>query len=102
MSDLVKMPDIINIYNTYDSEEAREQVIKLSPINAIVIPDNPTNGDMVKVMFPNAEIKMIKSDSTGYIAVYVRIGKGDKNGADFNYFDYDWWNAPYLKGENNE
>ena len=51
----------------------------------VVIPDNATNGDMIKAMFPNEEI--IESDGA---CVYVGAKKR---------FDKDYWNAPYKKGE---
>lgn len=35
MRDLVRMSDIIRIYNNYDCDKAREEVIKLPPIDMI-------------------------------------------------------------------
>ena len=47
------------------------------------IPDNATNGDMIKAMFPNEEI--IETDGACvYVGVKMR-------------FDKDWWNAPYKR-----
>ena len=43
----------------------------------LTIPDNPTNGDMIKAMFPN---------------------EGDFE----TDFDADWWNAPYKGGQKND
>lgn len=58
----------------------------------IEIPDNATNGDIIKALF-NYEIVddfhysyVIDIENNGY---YVQ-------------FDKEWWNAPYKKGENNE
>ena len=86
MSDLVKMSDIINIYNTYDSEEAREQVIKLPSINAVIIPDNATNGDMIKALFPTFEVKDLDPIilEQNYPKPFCKMQ-----------FDRKWWNAPY-------
>lgn len=89
MSDLVKMSDIINIYNTYDSEEAREQVMKLLSINAVIIPDNATNGDMINALFPNA--MNIRVDG-GYPLNYIIEGEWHRNLK-------DWWNAPYKENK---
>ena len=93
MSDLVKMSDIINIYNTYDSEEAREQVMKLLSINAVIIPDNATNGDMMKILFPDFEIRENKLS----IAFWTLMSDGSY---EYNSLPKEWWNAPYKKGEN--
>ena len=56
--------------------------------NAIIIPKEATNGDVIKTMFPNAEygkdelgnMFVISSAQLGYIA-----------------FRECWWNAPYGK-----
>lgn len=51
-------------------------------INAIPIPDNATNGDMIKAIFPNYdEIELTEEYPSGK-----------------TYFSSDWWNAPYKKG----
>ena len=57
----------------------------------IEIPNGATNGDMIKIMFPDIEIEGIGGEIK-CIAV--------KNGT--SYFALDWWNAPYKKGEKNE
>ena len=48
----------------------------------ITIPDNPTNGDMIKALFPNERI--------GHCENCTDLG-------DIATFDDDWWNAPYKK-----
>ena len=53
--------------------------------NGTVLPDNPTNGDMIKAMFPNERI--------GHCEDCTDLG-------DIATFDDDWWNAPY--GEDGE
>lgn len=58
--------------------------------NGTPIPDNATNGDMIKAMFPNQTIG-------------CAIPITDRNGAKFyrttingvTDFTEDWWNAPY-------
>ena len=61
--------------------------LKRNP-NIIEIPDNATNGDMIKALFDIREIEEMEH------CVFVTI-----------YPDYDtrfikeWWNAPYEKGE---
>lgn len=75
-----------------DTSESEEEVIKVKdcsknigdydiPIhNAIIIPENATNGDMVKAMFPNEPLTSI----TGTLWL------GDNMS-----FNRNWWNAPY-------
>ena len=56
--------------------------------NGTPIPDNATNGDVIKAMFPSG--KIWKSDS--YMCLLID-GQGDAQ-----MFDADWWNSPYQKG----
>ena len=51
--------------------------------NGTPIPDNATNGDVVKAMFPN-----MKVDVSGGV---VRADR-------YTQFDLSWWNASYQKG----
>lgn len=64
-----------------------EGVVADAIINGTPIPDNTTNGDMLKMMFPNVfktSCKLV--DGVGY----------------YNFSESDWWNALYQKGERNE
>lgn len=56
--------------------------------NAIIIPKNPTNGDMIKAMFPNIEMWGESKNTLDYSlgGMIHRVLKS-------------WWNAPYKKGE---
>ena len=55
------------------------------------IPDNATNGDVIKALFDIREIEKMKC------CVFVTIYP------DYNTrFIKEWWNAPYKKGENND
>lgn len=58
--------------------------------NGTPIPDNATNGDVIKVMFSNTEI-MITDER-----VFLR------DGTIVMIYPLTWWNAPYQKGEVNE
>ena len=55
------------------------------------IPDNATNGDVIKAMFPNA--KIVETDRE----VFLYTGAREKD-EDIQIFDIEWWNAPYQKG----
>ena len=52
--------------------------------NGTPIPDNATNGDMIKAIFPTADISLNDSCFEGVVNKYG--------------FDMKWWNAPYQKG----
>lgn len=69
----------------YDSD------LEISVRKGIAIPENATNGDVIKTMFPNIEIDEICDE---LIAVY----KLDVMGTLFYRI---WWDAPY-KELNNE
>lgn len=49
-------------------------------VNAIPIPNNATNGDVIKAMFPNEGLY-----EQGKACIYYGMMR----------FDTDWWNAPY-------
>lgn len=61
--------------------------------NIIEIPDNATNGDMIKALFPNAEYW----DSTEF-ENEERINFEDNDCLEC--LNLDWWNAPYKRGGN--
>ena len=55
-------------------------------VSGTPIPDNATNGDVIKAIFPNSDIEEHRT--------YMKIVEGD-------YLlpcAYLWWNAPYQKG----
>lgn len=60
-------------------------------VNAIEIPDGATNGDVIKALFPKAMVY------EAGIAMDVEF-PGDEE----HWFNKDWWNAPYKKGEVSE
>ena len=65
----------------------------------LTIPDNPTNGDMIKALFPYIEPKFYKNMSDMY-TVYIKID--DKVYGDMyniHTFSTDWWNAPYKRDD---
>lgn len=58
-------------------------------VKAIPIPDNATNGDMIKDMFPNAIIEINEIGSM----VHVKYN----NHTCWVNYELDWWNAPYKE-----
>ena len=57
-----------------------------------LIPDNATNGDAIKAMFPNAKVDDYDYGKDPVIDVY---GIDD---TEYITLRKEWWNAPYQKG----
>lgn len=60
--------------------------LALAVRNGTVLPDNPTNGDMIMAVFPNASITEIGGGSTIVVANDYK-------------FNSTWWNTPYREGK---
>lgn len=64
----------------------------------VAIPQNATNGDVIKAMFPNAEIRFMVNLSDMH-KVRVKFGDNTYSGIyDDHTFGQDWWNASYTVG----
>lgn len=63
-------------------------------VQAVPIPDNATNGDVIKAMFPCLEKYEYEEPYTHGIAL---VGNDNR----VTWFANDWWNAPY-KGSDSE
>lgn len=93
MRTLVRESDVID--RTDRSELAKafnylwEKYIEQEPSN--VLPDNPTNGDMIETMFPNC---VKDNDFCGAVITSL-------NG-ETQYWKSDWWNSPYKGGRDAE
>lgn len=82
MEEVIKVDDCVENIGDYDI-----------PIhNAIIVPKNATNGDMINALFPNA--KNIRVDG-GYPLNYIIEGEWHRNLK-------EWWDAPYSSESNNE
>lgn len=62
--------------------------------NGVVLPDNATNGDMIKAMFPLIEVQREISSTSDNIVM-----RDDSFFGAINRFHMDWWNAPYKGGQ---
>ena len=62
-------------------------------VEAIPIPKGATNGDVIKVMFPNVPIDCFFEDT---ISFYPTLPNGVTEECHFN---EDWWNAPYKENK---
>ena len=67
-----------------DRDIYAKEYIKEAP-TVLTIPENPTNGDVIKAMFPNC---VIDEDFCG--AVITSIDQKQ-------YWSKEWWNAPYKR-----
>lgn len=73
-------------YKWLDYCQSLNQPIVKAIKSGTVLPDNPTNGNMIKFIFPNASITEIGGDSTIVVANDYK-------------FNSTWWNAPYERGK---
>ena len=62
-------------------------------VNTIDIPKNATNGDMIKAIFPDSEIKEIRGTFKGDL-----LGYRTWLGGCYRDFLLDWWNEPFKRG----
>lgn len=58
--------------------------------NCIEIPENATNGDMIKRMFPDVVVREVRDRFDGNLLGY-RTSLGGRS----RDFWPEWWNAPY-------
>lgn len=96
--DADRIPYDMVMQNPFDEQSEKIEVIKKSKIErmptiqAIPIPKDATNGDMIKAMFPYGKY----GTNGNEVHVYGVGGNGCL------VFTLDWWNAPYKRGSENE
>ena len=73
--------DTAGIYTIFSNYEVAQQLMGVPTV--LTIPDNPTNGDMIKALFSDVHYVLA---SQGTPRVVTNLGAS---------FDLDWWNAPY-------
>ena len=86
----IKDPDRLTAY--WANIRAKEAIRKGTPI-----PDNATNGDMIKAMFPNAKIKHGVYGING--TPLICLSMGTRYDVHEMSFVEDFWNALYKRGE---
>lgn len=81
----------------YDMTKAQKKVIDADVdivgkaiVEGSVLPDNATNGDVIKALFPNGS--QVKGAS-----IYVM----NDNKSNI-FYNFDWWNALYKAGDSDE
>lgn len=76
------------------------EVVKQAIRNGVILPDNATNGDVIKAMFPNCKdwkAKLEDNDGEVYEVHFVQL----PNSLTVNKYEESWWNAPYKGGQDN-
>lgn len=79
---------------TKEERESINNYIKSISQKVITIPDGATNGDVIKALFPNAEIIRGQIKGENVDRIHLR-----NNGLLMASFYEDWWNAPYQEGD---
>ena len=69
----------------------QDDINSAQTVDAVVIPKNATNGDVIKLVFPNIEI----ADTEVLKHVYTSVPYGELVGANIDCMR-DWWNARYT------
>ncbi len=62
--------------------------------NGTILPDNLTNGDMIRAIFPDASFEKYATNNNLKPVLIIMNGITE--------FDLDWWDAPYERGQDNE
>lgn len=81
--------EILNGFLSNESKRKLRDAIK----NGIALPDNATNGDVIKALFPDATVYSYKDSYDMYSDVVI-CPQNSMLAA-----DRDWWNAPYKGGQ---
>ena len=78
---LIDIDNVLTVTDIYPdgSEKTTVNYDDLLSEALVTIPDNPTNGDIIKALFPNVKLLTASSGSMFFI-------KGE-----------DWWKTPYKK-----
>ena len=75
--------------------EGREHFVRLK---YKTLPDNATNGDVIKAMFPKGKVR--REVSCTHDKTVFSFPDGTYFGAECR-FSTDWWNEPYQGGQGN-
>ena len=77
------------IQKDYETGSMLDSQIRMGLKRAIILPDNATNGDVIKAMFPNSQV----INHHSYVEFDI------KDCEESQYYDCSWWNAPYKENE---
>lgn len=87
------MDDAVNVICNLD---AKAVVERMEVADVIPIPEEVTNGNMIKALFPNCEDRKARfeeDDGEVYEVHFVHL----LDSMVINKFDENWWNAPYKR-----
>ena len=79
---------------TKEERESVNNYVESISQKVITIPDEATNGDVIKILFPDSEV----AETQGLVPKVCFESHSDEQCISF--FDTSWWNAPYKKGDN--
>lgn len=86
--DANKLANNIFVADSYSEPGVIDQINEAEPV--LTIPDNPTNGDMIRALYGEPA----KMEGTGVLYKFkYRNGKPMFS----TYYDLDWWNSPYKR-----
>ena len=101
---LIELPDT-SIYNSmykaicengYIYDEDNETIAKAIK-DGVLIPADATNGDVIKVVFPDCEDWKATITPAAGTTADVHFAQLPNN-MTINKFDESWWTAPYRRG----
>lgn len=75
-----------NLLNNYSFSSEEIPIISLAIATGTPLPNDATNGDVIRAAFPKAEV--IEKRAVVMVGISRMI-----------VFDLDWWNAPYKVGD---
>lgn len=92
---IINIPD--EVYKDIQSKSTEIQVegymIENAILNGTLIPDNASNGDIIKAMFPN----IITDEFASTIHATTKVVSNSVKGSISYDFWKDWWNALYER-----
>lgn len=93
MIELIDKKEVLKIIDeSGDLGEAHGSInYNCNPI--LTIPSNPTNGDMIKALYPSVVIRVVTDSQIG-ISFF-------NDQSEITWIPMDWWRAPYRE-ENND
>ena len=79
---------VLNEY-VYEGRTLKEWIDLMASGKSVILPDNATNGDVIKALFPDIKVY----GCSGY------AHPSDKSSVLLEHMSSDWWNAPYKAGD---
>ena len=86
--------DCYETYKLFDDTDLGTGELAIK--NGVVLPDNATNGDIIKAMYPKGKVR--REDSWTHDRTVFSFPDGSYFGAECR-FNTDWWNESYKGGQ---